>query len=51
MRRTIVIVVAILSVGGLAGYAVSQGHNTALLITAFTIIGGLAGYEIGKKTS
>jgi outer membrane lipoprotein SlyB len=51
MRRTIVIIIAILSVGGLAGYAVSQGHNTALLTTAFTIIGGLAGYELGKKTS
>lgn len=51
MRKTIVIIVAILAVAGLAFYGVSKGYNTVLLTTAFTIIGGLAGYEIGKKTS
>ncbi|MBA7574950.1 hypothetical protein ES708_16766 [subsurface metagenome] len=51
MKRAIVITTAILTIGGLTAYAVSQGHDTVLITTAFTIIGGLAGYELGKKTS
>ncbi len=48
MKRTIVLVTAILAVAGLAAYAVSKGHDTAIITIAFSLIGGFAGYEFGK---
>ena len=49
MKTAITIIVAILSVLGLALYAISQGQDGAMLGTAFAIIGGLAGYGAGAK--
>jgi len=48
MTDTIVVIVAIVTIGGLAALALSLGYNGALLSTTMTIIGGLAGYRVGK---
>ncbi|MDO9334575.1 MAG: hypothetical protein Q7T57_08665 [Dehalococcoidales bacterium] len=49
MKECILSGVAMLAIGGLAGYGLSLGHDGMLLLTAIAAIAGLAGYQIGKR--
>jgi len=51
MFRKVTPIIAILVIGALASYAISQGINGVLLSGSFAIIAGLGGYAAIKKVT
>jgi hypothetical protein len=49
MKEAIISGLAIITIGGLAGYGLYLGHDGTLLLTAIAGIAGLAGYQVGRK--
>jgi len=51
MLKKLTPIVAILVIGALEAYAISQGQNGALLAGGTALIAGLGGYVVGGKKS
>ena len=49
MIKSLTPIVAMLSIAGLALFAVSKGIDGAILSTAFTILGGIGGYAVFRR--
>jgi len=51
MNQTIVCIIAIVCVAGIAALALHYGIDGSVLMSSFTVIGGLGGYHIGRRIS